>query len=838
MILISHSLSPRRGHRGGGGSEESVAAATSGTGALTMHVRWVLPLLQLAGAARLFDLSAANGTILVGGRPFAIKGVSWFGMENAEPALGGLDARSLGDILDFLSDHKFNAIRVPLSADSILSNSRTNKWLVSEALNPGLRDAPYFTMLDALVEEAATRGMLILLDMHRLEAAKSKYKLWYDAATPESEVAWAWQQVAVRYCGSWNILGADVFNEPTEVTWGYPDGYSNATNWMSGATVLGNAVLAKCPDWLVFMSGAGQMSIGCNQPCRATSPHSSLSEVAACLDTKAPFECPATPDQTSYRHFWAGNLEAAGRPGGTPELAVLSRLVLAAHLYGPSVYNQSYFYAPDYPANMPTIWDAQFASAGDQSGVPVVVTEWGGWFVADSSDVPNQARVEGYTDAWTASDIAWQETFLAFLQTRNLSSFYWCLNPNSKDTGGLVGYDWRVTPGSIEARKLEMLSGVAATNVFDIVSIPPQSPPPPPVLVPPPPPAPYSATRLATAWAVALSGPIGLMLWMLIAFKRRNHFATAPPDHREQFLSPEASQPESSFGSGRNTVSHFSDRKSLEEASSARANLRDRWRRAIDRSRVGATQNPASVATQNPASLAQVVLATRNLSENSNKSNKSSNQSAESSSHRVFAPQWLGKSKSSFGSAFGLMHNPQVMQAKKVTLAYLPISRSRPSKRGRFYFESRPVRGTRYFPENDTASTACVVCLYNEQDHELQRTLDTIVGRRSLDSTTARNTPPAPALDIVVIADGLEKMSESMKWFLSNTFKLEASLFNRAAWQDEDSIFISNAIDVEQCRLSLLIKCHNLKKVSASGIRAPLAETDRPCPSSPRPPVS
>jgi len=69
--------------------------------------------------------------------------------------------------------------------------------------------------------------------------------------------------------------------------------------------------------------------------------------------------------------------------------------------------------------------------------------------------------------------------------------FYFCLNPYSDDTGGIIKKDWR-TPDML---KLQMLSMVRSTRVVWMAmspSQPPSLPPHPPLIPPPPPPAPTS----------------------------------------------------------------------------------------------------------------------------------------------------------------------------------------------------------------------------------------------------------------------------------------------------------------------------------------------------------
>ena len=85
------------------------------------------------------------------------------------------------------------------------------------------------------------------------------------------------------------------------------------------------------------------------------------------------------------------------------------------------------------------IWETHFGYVAATGKGCLVVGEWGGWY--------------------TGSDAVWQRAFSAYLSRHRVGSFYWALNPTSRDTGGLVLADWR-TPN---AHKLAMLSTMPGT---------------------------------------------------------------------------------------------------------------------------------------------------------------------------------------------------------------------------------------------------------------------------------------------------------------------------------------------------------------------------------------
>lgn len=105
------------------------------------------------------------------------------------------------------------------------------------------------------------------------------------------------------------------------------------------------------------------------------------------------------------------------------------------------MYNQAYFNASDFPANMPEIWDDHFGNASKRTDLALVVGEFGG----------------RYQD----NDKVWQEAFVKYLIARQFSFFYWCLNPGSSDTGGLLHHDWR----TIDSVKADLLRHTQSSNV-------------------------------------------------------------------------------------------------------------------------------------------------------------------------------------------------------------------------------------------------------------------------------------------------------------------------------------------------------------------------------------
>lgn len=144
-----------------------------------------------------------------------------------------------------------------------------------------------------------------------------------------------------------------------------------------------------------------------------------------------------------YSAFWGGNLYEAA-----DDLGLGDRLLYLPHVYGPAVASQPYFSDPAFPNNMPAIWDAHF---GHLSGrrLPWGIGEFGG--------------------TYDGQDRVWQDAFVDYLRDKGVKVwFYWALNPNSGDTGGLLQNDWR-TPVEEKLALLRRLMPSGSPLAFDFL---------------------------------------------------------------------------------------------------------------------------------------------------------------------------------------------------------------------------------------------------------------------------------------------------------------------------------------------------------------------------------
>ena len=330
------------------------------------------------------------------GHQVRLSGVNWFGLETCTFAPDGLGVRSWWDLLDQVRALGYNVIRLPFSDQ--LFDSQSLPQYINYDLNPDLRGLSGLQIMDRIVEGAAARGLRIVLDHHRPDCA-AQSPLWYTAGV--SERHWIKDLVALaqRYRSQPAVIGIDLQNEPQySATWG--DG-NLATDWRLAAERAGNAVLQVNPHWLIFVQGI-----------------------------------------SVYKHdyyWWGGNLEGAAT--APVRLSVPHRLVYEAHDYGPSLYPQGWFAAPDFPRNLPAVWDAHWGYLAEQGIAPVLVGEFGGRTVAPDAST-TRAR-QGKKNP-TVLDGIWQRSLVDYLARHpEISFMYWSLTPDSQDTGGLLNDDWQ-----------------------------------------------------------------------------------------------------------------------------------------------------------------------------------------------------------------------------------------------------------------------------------------------------------------------------------------------------------------------------------------------------------
>ncbi len=324
------------------------------------------------------------------GKTVTITGVNWFGLETGTFSPNGLWARNYKSMINQIVASGFNAIRLPYSNALFHPGNNTPNG-IDYALNPDLKGLAGLPLMDKIVDAATRRGLMVILDQHRPDQ-NGQSCLPYSGDLSEQQWIADWAMLAKHYRDNPLVIGADLHNEPCDpATWGTGN---PQTDWRLMAEQAGDAVLAANPNWLVIVEGIS-----------------------------------SNDGQSTW---WGGDLAPA--KAYPVQLSEADHLVYEAHDYGPDVYNQPWFQAKNFPANLTGVWDRNWAYLSEQNIAPVLLGEFGG-------SVGN--TTEG----------VWQSTLVAFLKQHHIGYTYWCMNPNSGDTGGVLNNDWK----TVDQAKLNLL---------------------------------------------------------------------------------------------------------------------------------------------------------------------------------------------------------------------------------------------------------------------------------------------------------------------------------------------------------------------------------------------
>jgi endoglucanase len=342
-------------------------------------------------------------------------GLSWFGLEDDGYSPHGLWKRNLDEIIDQFVGWGFNSVRLPF-CPAILENKKVG--YIDLKANPDLTGMKSLDLMDEVIRRLDAKGINILLDVHNFDCTNELHPLWYSKDFSEADWLETWRVVVDRYKNVDHILGADIKNEPHKddktgvfATWGSGD---VKTDWKIAAEKVGKMLLEINPKMLIFVQGIGD----------------------------GQKDCVRQVDQ----HFWGGNLEPVNCYPIDTAMIPANKLVYTPHVYGPDVSKTlDAFKAKDYPNNLPKIWDEHFGYLIGK-GYTIAIGEFGGKFGHDDKFGKADPR-----------DKTWQTKFIDYLIEKNQCTFfYWSLNPDSSDTGGLLQADWK-TPHTDKIENLQRL---------------------------------------------------------------------------------------------------------------------------------------------------------------------------------------------------------------------------------------------------------------------------------------------------------------------------------------------------------------------------------------------
>ena len=394
-----------------------------------------------AKGSRLFDKN---------GNEVWLTGANWFGMNCTENFPHGLWSADVDKLLSQVADRGINIIRFPISTALLLSWMNGSPYKC-EGLNPKNEDAYKFNpdfchedgsemnsmeVFDVIMQKCKKYGIKALVDVHSPASHNSghNYELWYyeptsktadDMATVKEKGAnqgdrISWQDwidsltwLAKKYANDDTIIAYDLKNEPHGKR-GY-DGSTCPTdiarwddtelknNWKYSAEQCANSILKVNPNALILVEGVEQFP---------------KIEEGYTYDTPDIWNAPADKSPW-YGAWWGGNLRGVRKYPVKPDSGT-SQIVYSPHDYGPSVYAQTWF-DKDFTTEtlLDDYWYDTWAYINVEDIAPLLIGEWGGHMDAGKNQ-------------------KWMELLRDFMIEHHINHTFWCLNPNSGDTGGLL----------------------------------------------------------------------------------------------------------------------------------------------------------------------------------------------------------------------------------------------------------------------------------------------------------------------------------------------------------------------------------------------------------------
>ncbi len=395
-----------------------------------------------AEGSRLFDKN---------GKEVWLTGANWFGMNCTENFPHGLWSADVDVLLSQVADRGINIIRFPISTELLLSWMSGSPYSCT-GLNPKNTDGYSFNpdfchadgsemnsmeVFDVIMQKCKKYGIKALVDVHSPASHNSghNYELWYyeptsktadDMATIKEKEGKAgtqisWQDwidsltwLAKKYANDDTIIAYDLKNEPHGKR-----GYSGETcpsdiarwddtelknNWKYSAEQCANSILKVNPNALILVEGIEQYPI---------------TEKGYTFDTPDVWEPKTEEDIKWYPAWWGGNLRGVKDHPVKPASGT-SQIVYSPHDYGPSVYAQTWFEKNFTEQTLlDDYWYDTWAYINDQEIAPLLIGEWGG-------------HMDG------GKNQKWMELLRDYMVKHHINHTFWCLNPNSGDTGGLL----------------------------------------------------------------------------------------------------------------------------------------------------------------------------------------------------------------------------------------------------------------------------------------------------------------------------------------------------------------------------------------------------------------
>ena len=343
------------------------------------------------------------------GKQVWLTGVNWFGYNTGTNIFDGIWNSDLNISIQSIADHGFNLIRIPISAELLLQwkNGEYPTANYNHATNYYLENMNSLEIFDYVIGQCRANGLKLMIDIHsaKTDASGHNYNMWYkdDITTEKYQEALVW--MAERYAKDDTIIAYDLKNEPhgkpSETDRAIWNDSKDKNNWKYVAEQTALKILEKNPNVLIMVEGTEIYPV----------------------DIKANGDFSSKDEDDYYFNWWGGNLRGvADYPIDLGKYQ--DQLVYSPHDYGPTVYQQPWFYEGyNFNSLYEDCWKDNWMYIYEDGTAPLLIGEWGG-FMRD----PN---------------LTWMTHMRTLISKNHLHHTFWCFNANSGDTGGLVLDDFK-----------------------------------------------------------------------------------------------------------------------------------------------------------------------------------------------------------------------------------------------------------------------------------------------------------------------------------------------------------------------------------------------------------
>lgn len=340
------------------------------------------------------------------GNTVRLKTVNWHGSENAIRIMQGMWMPFLWkNYVDHIKEMGFNCIRFPFSGAATLPGKTPETTNLHTINQPDFMGVYTLDAWEKMFDYCEEVGLYVVLDHHRREEGDGADGSPISGSYTQADWLASWGRMANRFKDHPAIVGADVHNEPHDLTW---------SEWAPLAEACGNYIHTIAPDWIIFVEGVGGSG------------------------------------EDSY--WWGGQLKGVrDRP---IVLTVPNKLAYSPHEYGQSINPQTWLKRGDYtPANWPnnlySVWTEFWGYIFEENIAPIWIGEYGGHFGYDAASGAE-------TKPYATEERQWVTNLIKYLNgdfngdgtsditgtQKGMSCAFWTLTYNSGDTGGLLQDDF------------------------------------------------------------------------------------------------------------------------------------------------------------------------------------------------------------------------------------------------------------------------------------------------------------------------------------------------------------------------------------------------------------